>query len=362
MEFCAGWATLWLAVDTFLVQPFLMEFEFGRRLHRGLLVRQRKSWVRRARHKGVIWFGPFVGEVGYELSYWIPWIRKFCDDVKLEESRIGIVTRGGAHVWYPDHAHSLELLSDISADEFRKLQSAEYPTKLRHAEKQLIKRLGISRFRIAHPREMHSAISEFRGNYCGIEGLETHLSFASLSRTAVTNRIERLDGFKDVLTPERYGAVRLYTNSLIGDELTVQKAWRLVALAARDFNLVDVGVMLKLDDHVAIAPEAGTAMSPLADCPPSLNLALQTLVILRSNFLVSTYGGISYIGLLLGIPTLAIEGGRARQKNSHLLFENHVRDQLGVNYIRVNLLDENVNKQMNEFFTALQMSKQKPCH
>lgn len=345
---------MWLAIDIFLVLPFLMEFDLGRRLHRVLLARQRKSWIRKSKHAEVVWFGPFVGEVGYELSYWIPWIRKFCSDLKLGESRIGIVTRGGAHVWYPDHAQSLELFHELSADEFRKIQSAEYPIKLRRLEKQLIKQLGISRFHIAHPREMHAAISEFRGNYCGIDTLDDYFRFAGLSKTTIAKRVERLVGFEEVRTPTRYGSVRLYTNSLIGDETAVRQAWRLIALAAKEFNLVDAGVKSRLDDHIAVVPEGETIERPLADCPLSLNLAMQTLVILRSSFLVSTYGGSSYIGLLLGIPTLAIEGGSAHQKNSHRLFENHVQDLLRSQYVRVNLSDEEVDWQIREFFTTLQ--------
>jgi hypothetical protein len=352
-ELCTGWATLWLAMDIFLVLPFLMEFKFGRKLHRALLAKQRKSWVSRAKQSGVVWFGPFVGEVGYELSYWIPWIRKFCSDLELEELRIGIVTRGGAQVWYPDHAHSLELFDELSADEFRRLQSAEYPTKLRSIEKHLIKLLGISRFRIAHPREMHAAISEFRGNYCGIDALGNYFTFAGLSKTTVADRIERLVGFNEVPTPKRFGSVRLYTNSLIGDEVAVQQAWRLVAAAAPDVDLVDVGVHTKLDDHIAVLPRSETTAAPLANCPLNLNLALQTLIILRSNFLVSTYGGSSYIGLLLGIPTLAIGGGSTFQKKSHFLFEEHIRDRLGVQFVRVNLSDEKAERQVGEFLATL---------
>ena len=39
---------------------------------------------------------------------------------------------------------------------------------------------------------------------------------------------------------------------------------------------------------------------------PQDNLAVQTAVVARARELVSTYGGFSYLGPMLGVPTLAL--------------------------------------------------------
>ncbi len=48
--------------------------------------------------------GPWCGEVGFELLYWIPFVRWLVDRARIEGRRLVVVTRGGADVWYRDLA------------------------------------------------------------------------------------------------------------------------------------------------------------------------------------------------------------------------------------------------------------------
>lgn len=353
LEILGGWASGWQAVDTFLVLPFFMEHELGRAFHRYLLRRQRLCWVKMARRSEVVWFGPFCGEVGYELSYWIPWIRKFCEDLHLPDSRIGIITRGGAHVWYPNHLHSVELFGLLSVDGFLELQSSEYPTLIRNPEKRLIRGLGISRRQIAHPREMHSAIAEFRGGACGIESLDTYFRITPLDRSVVFDRIRGLEGFEEVATPQVFGSVRLYTNSLLGSESNVVRAWQMTLGCARELTLVDIGPRAKLDDHTSVDSPRQGIETPLALGLLRNNLAMQTLLILKSKVLISTYGGSSYIGLLTGVPTVAIESGNTHQKTAHYKFEEHIRNTFGNRYLRLPLSDPDAESQLSNFLAQV---------
>src|SRR5690242_19943029 len=65
--------------------------------------------------------GPFLGEVGFELLYWLPFLRWFVERFGISPDRLIAVSRGGsAAAWYGSIAsRSHDALSFMSADEFR---------------------------------------------------------------------------------------------------------------------------------------------------------------------------------------------------------------------------------------------------
>src|SRR4029453_17297934 len=56
-----------------------------------------------ARDRAVL-LGPFVGEIGYELEYWIPFLRRELRRHRIERDQATVLTRGGAALWYRDFA------------------------------------------------------------------------------------------------------------------------------------------------------------------------------------------------------------------------------------------------------------------
>src|SRR4029453_10576478 len=46
--------------------------------------------------------GPFLGEVGFELLYWIPVLRRLLD--RVDRERVTVLARGGAGAWDGDLA------------------------------------------------------------------------------------------------------------------------------------------------------------------------------------------------------------------------------------------------------------------
>ena len=63
--------------------------------------------------------GPWLSEVGYEVLYWIPFVRWIKATYHIDAERLVVVTRGGAAAWYRDiTAHAVELFDLISPEEF----------------------------------------------------------------------------------------------------------------------------------------------------------------------------------------------------------------------------------------------------
>ena len=64
--------------------------------------------------------GPWCGEVGFELLYWIPFVQWLVERARIDGQRLVVVTRGGASVWYRGlTSRSVEIFDLITADAVR---------------------------------------------------------------------------------------------------------------------------------------------------------------------------------------------------------------------------------------------------
>ena len=72
-----------------------------------------------ARGRGPIIAGPWLSEVGFEVLYWIPFLRWFEDRYRIDPERVIAVSRGGVAGWYGDlAARYVEIFDHLSPEEF----------------------------------------------------------------------------------------------------------------------------------------------------------------------------------------------------------------------------------------------------
>ena len=92
----------------------------ARAARRELVWRRHEAALGRAARAGRrILVGPFLGEVGYELLYWIPVVRRMLAEHDVPRDRVVVLTRGGAATWYGDLAeHSVELLDLLPPEQY----------------------------------------------------------------------------------------------------------------------------------------------------------------------------------------------------------------------------------------------------
>jgi hypothetical protein len=63
--------------------------------------------------------GPWLSEVGYEVLYWVPFVRWFAHQYRIDPDRLVVVSRGGVRSWYAEVAHGyVELLDLFAPDDF----------------------------------------------------------------------------------------------------------------------------------------------------------------------------------------------------------------------------------------------------
>jgi uncharacterized membrane protein len=110
--------------------------------------------------------------------------------------------------------------------------------------------------------------------------------------------------------PERFVAVKAYFNEVLpAGDATRAFLGRLVERLAKDIPVVVLANADPPDEH----EEWRAAGAPVVDATqwlePHDNLAVQTEIVAAAEALVCTYGGFSYLGPLLDVPTVALHSG-----------------------------------------------------
>src|SRR6266480_4561362 len=129
-------------------------------------VRALRSARRAVRGRTVI-VGPWSSEVGFELLYWIPFVRRLLRDAGVAPDRVVVVSRGGVSSWYGDlSSRYVDLLDWLSEEELQRermhrirVGGGEKQVSLtpfdRAAVARVREREGASDARLLHPSTMY---------------------------------------------------------------------------------------------------------------------------------------------------------------------------------------------------------------
>lgn len=256
--------------------------------------------------------GPFTGEVGYELLYWLPFVRRFLREHEVAPERVTVMTRGGAGAWYRDvAAHELDVLDVVTPEALRGRVAERERARgdLKQLEPdafddELVCAVGArigTQPAVVHPRFMYA-----RTRFVW-EGLEPPARALDLGDYAALPEVaERLPEQVASLPRGAYMAVKAYFNDCLPDTAEVRAALgELVGRLAERHDVVLLSTGLELDDH-AEWTGAGAVLDLAGELDPRTNLAVQTAVVGRARALVCTYGGFSYLGPYLDVPTVSL--------------------------------------------------------
>lgn len=267
---------------------------------------------------GPVIAGPWLGEVGYELLYWIPFLRWATREHPGLRERLVVISRGGVESWYGDVSSGYAEIFDLATfdelaawraepqiageDEAASGVPALEPRKARRVTRgdtELIgratERLEINGHALLHPSVF------FRMMY----RLRDLGAWEDVDRVSTFSRIEAPEANIDL--PDRFVAVRFYTSTAFpdvpGNSALVGEIVRTLAERA---PIVDLDTGLRRDDHEGLVVSRPYARLSDAGVAAARNLAVQTAVLDRAEAFVGTYGGLSYLAPLLGVPSLAL--------------------------------------------------------
>lgn len=287
--------------------------------------RHHGSATRRAarlfRPGGAILVGPWCGEVGFELLYWIPFVRWMAGRANADARRLVVVTRGGAHVWYRSLAErGVEILDLVDAEAFRTHAATWKQHQLSRFDRRLLdaarRSAGMGRVRLLHPQTMYRLFTPYWKEEAVLEPIGSFLRYDRLPAPPPHPVLDTV--------PDEFVAVKFYFSQAFPDT-PANRAFvqRTVASIADRTPVVLLSAGARLDDHfdaqVAAHPRVSVMRPGVRD-----NLAAQSAVVSRARAFVGTYGGFSYLAPFYGVPALSFYSARDRFVPFHLAHAQRV--------------------------------------
>ena len=251
--------------------------------------------------------GPWLGEVGFELLYWVPFVRWFAERFHVAPERFLIVSRGGTAAWYrPFAANYREIFDYMTPEDFHRrhherlsANGEQKQTQVLAFERQLLRELtaDVEHRSMLHPSSMYGLFNPFWWRHVDESWVHAHATYARLTSSLPA-------GF--TLPDRPYTAVKFYFNDCFPATDATRAFVRrtLEELSARG-PVVSLATGLRLDDHDGDSHHLPGVQPLPSDLHPRDNLGLQSAIVAGASSFVGTYGGFSYLAPFLGVHTTA---------------------------------------------------------
>jgi hypothetical protein len=278
------------------------------------------------RHERPIIIGPWTGEVGFELIYWVPFVRWAVSTYRIPKERLIVVSRGGTASWYGDMAtRYADAFEFVSPEEFRAATAeARKQRRVGAFDAELVRRV-VAAHRLERPDLLHPGLM-----YRLFMPLWKELaSAARIRQYTIVQSLQPPEEMVGRELPSDYVAARFYFNDCFPDTAANREFIRTtIDGISRESPVILLNTPFHVDDH-RDAPVAADRVTTIgAHVSPSRNLAVQTAVIARARAFVGTYGGYAYLAPLLGVNALSFYSAPTF-KTQHLHVAQHIFEQLG---------------------------------
>ena len=268
-----------------------------------------------ARGDGPIIVGPWLSEVGYEVLYWVPFLRWFSDRYHVDPSRLTVVSRGGVAGWYRGvAAHYVELLDLFDVGEFaaRNAERQRGGEQKQHGvaalDREIVTRVrartGLDAAAMCHPSTMFRLLHQFWLGNEALQYVQEHTRYTRVDPGPFPSLPP---------LPARFIAMKFYSGRAIPlSESHVRQLRTLVEHLAQRCPIVALDTGLAIDEHEDFLFKGiPNVMNLHTWLTPQNNLGLQTAVIARATMFVGTCGGLAWLAPFLGVETLAVHADDA---------------------------------------------------
>ena len=254
--------------------------------------------------------GPWTSEVGYEVLYWLPFLRWAMDRYALGPERMVALSRGGTAAWYEGIARTyVEIFDLVEPAEFaahttaRREQGDQKQLTPSNFDRELIalatRRLGIEGAGVWHPGLMYQLFRSFWYGDRSRHFLFRHTDFRYPQTAGVAG---------ELALPGEYVAMKFYSGLALPEtEMNRALVRDLVERVSLRTPVVMLDTAWSTDEHrdYGFDEIAGvTTLRPALD--PKTNLGVQTRVIAGARQFIGTCGGLAWLAPFLGVDTLAV--------------------------------------------------------
>jgi glycosyltransferase involved in cell wall biosynthesis len=270
-----------------------------------------------------ILIGPWVGEVGYELLYWIPFLNWALKTYGLDRRRLIAVSRGGARPWYRHLTDEyVDVFELFSLDEYRQANEERWDIaghqkqyRIERMDRDIAQRacnvLGLQHAELLHPSFMYQLLRFYWFEKAGVRLLTQHTEHRPLAPVPRSTALSHL--------PNDYIAARFYFRPSFPDTPENRRfASDVIRSISRDMPVVLLNTGLTVDDHEDLDVSGMGVYHVDHLMTLERNLELQTEVISRARGFVGTYGGLAYLAPLYGVPSISFYSTDSELVPAHL--------------------------------------------
>ena len=277
--------------------------------------------------------GPWLGEVGFELLYWVPFLRWCAGRLDVDPDRFVVMSRGGTASWYrPFAARYADAFDQVSAETFRDQHDArvrelgeQKQNRITAFDHQLIeaamRRAHVTDWSLLHPSRMYGLLNPYWWGHQADDWVHSHVRYEKLPEPPSSGVVDM---------PSRYTAVKFYFNDCFPANAQNRAFVRdtLRTLAARG-PVIALSTGLNLDDHGGVrVDEHGIRHLP-EGMNPAQNLQVQSAIVSRADAFVGTYGGFSYMAPFYGVKSVAFYSDPNGFSQKHLHMARSAFDAIG---------------------------------
>ena len=286
-------------------------------------VRVRNELRRLARSGRPVITGPWLGEVGFELLYWVPFLRWARDRFGLAPSRVVATSRGGAAGWYDGlAARYVDVFDVVGVEEFRAGNAArraelgeQKQVRCTAFDREVIGRVreavSIADAEVLHPSLMYRSVQAYWWSHAPLSWVTGQAMYEKLVASPLPPDLG--------VSPGRYVAVKFYANDCFpGGDDGRRYAHAVTDALAQCGPVVSLSTHLSLDDHDESTARAPTVATVKQQVTARNNLEVQTAVVANASAFVGTYGGFSYLAPLCGMSAIAMYAHADQFDASHL--------------------------------------------
>ena len=279
--------------------------------------------------------GPWVGEVGFELLYWIPFLNWALRSYELDRRRLIVVSRGGAAPWYRHLTREyVDVFTLFTLQEYREANEARWDKaghqkqyRIEQMDRDIVERAKdharLTHVELLHPSLMYKLLRFCWFEKAGMGLLKYHTEYRRLMP------VERSAALKDL--PKEFVAVRFYFRPSFPDTAETRRfATDTIRSISRDVPVVLLNTGLRPDEHEDFDVPGSGVYRVDRLMMLDQNLEIQTEIISHARAFVGTYGGLAYVGPFYGVPSISFYSTESELVPAHLDVSWRLGQAMGV--------------------------------
>lgn len=293
-----------------------------------------------ARDKRPILIGPFRSELGFEASYFQPFLAWLAKTVPTFRDRAVIVTRGGlAHLYASVATKAVDLYTLRSVVEVRR--ENKYDQKTQGIQKQVAqtawdtaaladaaKALGIlPGYHVVHPAWMYWGLEPYWNESQGLRYLQKFTNYDPIAAPPKFGGSENL--------PPVYVAMKFYGRATFPypDGDVEEAVARIAATVAAQVPVVMLSSASEYDDHSDLRIEGPNIIQIQPGVPAHENLWMQASVLAGAKAFVGTYGGMAQLAVRLKVPSVSFWKTFGGTAHAHLSLQSWISKATNVPFV-----------------------------